>query len=257
MMGSLTGKVALVTGGAKGIGAAIVRLFVAEGAKVAIAGRTPADAERLAKELGPNAIGLKLEVTKLEDWEAAIKEVERVWGKLNVLVNNAGLSEPSSIEDATVEAWRAHLATNLDGPFFGCRTAIPLMKASGENCSIVNIGSAFALRPLGSYLVYSASKAGVSQLTQSIALHCAAKGYKIRANVVHPGGTETPMLERALHDTGFDRQVAYDYFSKIHPMGRLGKPEEVARAVLFLASDASSFTTGSELSVDGGSAIRE
>jgi NAD(P)-dependent dehydrogenase (short-subunit alcohol dehydrogenase family) len=110
---------------------------------------------------------------------------------------------------------------------------------------------------MGSFAAYSTSKAAVITLTRTVALHCAAQGYNIRANMVHPGGTETDMFEQALADTGLPQQEAYQLFAKIHPMGRMGKPEEVARAALWLASNASSFTTGTEISVDGGSSIRE
>jgi NAD(P)-dependent dehydrogenase (short-subunit alcohol dehydrogenase family) len=256
-MAVLAGKVALITGAGKGMGEAIARLFVKEGAKVALAGRTLGDVVKVASDIGGNAIGVRLDVGNREDWTAAVAAVAGKWGKLNILVNCAGVSQAASIEDADEDNWRKHISTNLDGVFYGCQAAIPLLKASGEPGSIVNIGSAFALRPMGAFAAYSTSKAAVITLTKTIALHCAAQGYNIRANVVHPGGTETAMLEQALADTGMPRQDAYDYFAKIHPMGRLGKPEEVAQAVLWFASDASSFTTGGEISVDGGSAIRE
>jgi len=256
-MAALKNKVALVTGAGKGMGEAIARLFVKEGAKVALFGRTAADVEKVTSSLGADAMSVTGDVSKRADWEKAIDAVKKKWGKLNVLVNCAGVSVHSSIEDTTEDNWRKHIAVNVDGVFYGCQTAIPLMKASGEPCSIVNIGSAFSLRPMGGFAAYSTSKAAVITLTKTIALHCASKGYPIRANMVHPGGTETPMLEQALADTGMPRQDAYNYFANIHPMGRLGKPEEVAQAVLWFASDASSFTTGSEVSVDGGSAIRE
>jgi len=256
-MHSLAGKVALISGAGKGMGEAIARLFAQEGAKVALAGRTLIDVEKVATSIGEKAMAIPLNVADAANWKQAIEAVAHKWGKLNILVNCAGVSEAASIEDATEEHWRRHMMTNLDGVFFGCQAALPLLKASGESASIVNIGSAFSLRPMGAFAAYATSKAAVIALTKTIALHCASQGYKIRANVVHPGGTETPMLEQALANTGMPRQDAYDYFVKIHPMGRLAKPEEVAQAVLWFASDASSFTTGSEISVDGGSAIRE
>lgn len=256
-MGVLTGKTALITGAGKGMGAAIARLFAEEGARVALAGRTLGPVERVAGEIGVDAMAIGLDVADRASWTSAVDAVASKWGKLNILVNCAGVSQAASIEDATEENWRQHMATNLDGVFFGCQAALPLLKASGEPASIVNIGSAFALRPMGGFAAYCTSKAAAIALTQTIALHCAAKGYNIRANMVHPGGTETEMFEQALADTGLPRQEAYDLFAKIHPMGRMGKPEEVARAALWLASDASSFTTGVGISVDGGSFIRE
>ena len=256
-MAALAGKVALVTGAGKGMGEAIARLFASEGAKVALAGRTLSNVEQVARDIGGDAIGVMLDVSSRADWAAAIETVSGKWGKLNILVNCAGVSQAASIEDADEDNWRKHFSTNVDGVFLGCQAAIPLLKASGEPGSIVNIGSSFALRPMGAFAAYSTSKAAAITLTKTIALHCAAKGYNIRANLVHPGGTETTMLEQALADTGMPREDAYAYFAAIHPMGRLGKPEEVAQAALWLASDASSFTTGAEISVDGGSAIRE
>lgn len=256
-MGVLTGKVAFITGAGKGMGAVIARLFAEEGARVLLAGRTLGPIERLASEIGGDAMAVGLDVVDRAGWGKAMDAVAAKWGKLNILVNCAGVSQAASIEDATEENWRQHMAINLDGVFYGCQAALPLLKASGEPGSIVNIGSAFALRPMGGFAAYSTSKAALITLTRTIALHCAAKGYNIRANMVHPGGTETEMFEQALLDTGLPRQQAYDLFAKIHPMGRMGKPEEVARAALWLASEASSFTTGAGISVDGGSSIRE
>lgn len=256
-MGVLTGKVAFITGAGKGMGAVIARLFAEEGARVLLAGRTLGPIERLASEIGGDAMAVGLDVVDRAGWGKAMDAVAAKWGKLNILVNCAGVSQAASIEDATEENWRQHMAINLDGVFYGCQAALPLLKASGEPGSIVNIGSAFALRPMGGFAAYSTSKAALITMTRTIALHCAAKGYNIRANMVHPGGTETEMFEQALLDTGLPRQQAYDLFAKIHPMGRMGKPEEVARAALWLASEASSFTTGAGISVDGGSSIRE
>jgi NAD(P)-dependent dehydrogenase (short-subunit alcohol dehydrogenase family) len=256
-MGVLTGKVALVTGAGKGMGAVIAKLFAQEGAHVALASRSLEPIERIAGEIGDSAMAIGLDVADRTGWEKAMDAVAARWGKLNILVNCAGVSEAASIEDASEENWRQHMSINLDGVFYGCQAALPLLTASGEPGSIVNIGSAFALRPMGGFAAYSTSKAAVITLTRTIALHCAARGYNVRANMVHPGGTETEMFEQALADTGLPRQEAYDLFARIHPMGRMGKPEEVARAVLWLASDASSFTTGANISVDGGSSIRE
>lgn len=255
-MGSMTGKVALVTGGGKGMGRATARLLAREGGKVIVAGRNAADAQTVATEIGAAASAIRLDVASPADWKAAIEKVRNLWGKLNILVNAAGVSEAGSIEDTSEETWRRHMMVNLDGIFHGCQSALPLMKASGEPCSIVNISSTFAQRPVPGFIAYCTSKAAMTTMTKVIALECASKGYPIRANTVHPGGTETDMLERALAETGLPRQQAYDMFVGIHPMGRMGKPEEVAEACLWLASDASSFTTGSEVNVDGGSFIR-
>jgi len=255
-MGVLSGKVALVTGGGKGMGRAIARLFAAEGAKVAVAGRTEADVRDVAGAIGADALPIRLDVTSRDDWAAAIDAVQQAWGKLAILVNGAGLTEAGSTADLSDESWRRQMAINLDGVFYGCQAALPLMKASGEPGSIVNISSSFAQRPVPGFVGYCASKAAMTTLTKVLALELAAEGLPIRANSVHPGGTETDMLEQALADTGLPREEAYQHFVGIHPMGRMGKPEEVAQACLWLASDASSFTTGTEVNVDGGSFIR-
>jgi len=255
-MTRMSGKVSLVTGAGKGIGQAIARLLASEGSKVVVAGRTEADVMAVAREIGSNAVGLVLEVGRRADWSAAIAKTAELWGGLNVLVNNAGTTESGSIENTSEDSWRRQMTTNLDSVYFACEAALPLMKATGAPGSIVNIGSAFAVRPLGSYLAYGASKAGMTTMTKSIALHCAAQGYPIRANVIHPGGTETPMLEKTFAETGIPRKQAYEAFARMHPMGRYGTPQEVARACLWLASDESSFTTGCELTVDGGMTIR-
>jgi NAD(P)-dependent dehydrogenase (short-subunit alcohol dehydrogenase family) len=255
-MGILSGKVALITGGGKGMGRAAARLFAAEGARVAIAARTEADLQEAAREIGDATLPIRLDVTDIDAWADGIAQVERHWGKLNILVNAAGLSESALIEIASAEHWRRHLKINVEAIFYGCQAALPLIKASGEPGSIVNISSSFGQRPIPGFAAYCASKAALTMMTKVLALECASAGDQIRANTVHPGGTETEMLERALAETGLPRDEAYAMFVKIHPMGRMGRPEEVAQACLWLASDASSFTTGVELNVDGGSFIR-
>jgi NAD(P)-dependent dehydrogenase (short-subunit alcohol dehydrogenase family) len=199
---------------------------------------------------------IRLDVADADGWRLAIDQVRSTWGKLNILINAAGLSQAATTESATAELWRRHLAINVEGIFYGCQAALPLMKESGEPGSIVNISSSFGQRPIPGFGAYCASKAALTMMTKVIALECAAAGDPIRANTVHPGGTETEMLEQALADTGLPRQEAYDMFVKIHPMGRMGRPDEVAQACLWLASESSSFTTGIELNVDGGSFIR-
>ena len=255
-MDALKGKVALVTGAGKGMGKAISHLFAREGARVAIAARRIEDARRIAAEIGDTALPVVLDVTDRSAWDRAVAAVDARWGRLDVLVNCAGISESASTEAVTEEAWHRHMSTNLDGPFHGCRACLPLMKRSGEPGSIINVSSLFGQRPTPGFAAYCTSKAALTFFTKVFALECAAAKLSIRVNTVHPGGTETDMLEQALSETGLPRQQAYDYFVRIHPMGRLGKPEEVAAACLWLASDASSFTTGTEVNVDGGALIR-
>ena len=255
-MDVLAGKIALVTGAAKGMGKAISSTFARHGARVAIAARRIEDAERVAAEIGDAALAVALDVTDRAAWDRAVAAVDGRWGRLDVLVNCAGISESGSTEKVTEESWHRHMRTNLDGPFHGCRACLPLMRRSGEPGSIINVSSLFGQRPTPGFAAYGTSKAALTFFTKLFALECAAAKLPIRVNSVHPGGTETDMLEQALAETGLPRQQAYDYFVRIHPMGRLGKPEEVAAACLWLASDASSFTTGTEVNVDGGALIR-
>lgn len=254
-MGKLEGKVVLVSGGSKGMGEAIARLFAKEGAQVILTARSEADAVKVAESIGPNAHGMALQVTDRANWQELITKIGQKWGRLDILVNSAGISIGGTIEDTSDDNWRVHMSTNLDGVYYGCQTALPLMKSSGEPSSIVNISSVIASRPMSSLMAYGASKSAMTSMTKSIALHCAAQGYPIRANTIHPGGIETPMFEDALRQTGLPRQEAYNMWCAAHPMGRIGKPEEVAQAALWLAADAT-FTSGAEIPVDGAQAIR-
>lgn len=255
-MARLAGKVALVTGGAKGIGFAIARSFVAEGAELALAARTIEQATAAAAKLGGNVLPVALDTTSQSQWQDAISTVEGRWGRLNTLVNCAGVTIGANLVDTDDANWNQHMDVNLRGPFMGCRAAIGLMKRSGEPGSIVNISSAFGVRVTPGYAAYSISKAALNALTRVLALECAAQNLPIRVNAIIPGGIETEMFEEELRRTGMDRDKAYALFARIHPLGRIGKPEEVAEAATWLASDASSFTTGAELTVDGGSTIR-
>lgn len=255
-MSQLKGKVALVTGASKGMGKAIATRFAQEGAQVAVTARSIDAATRVAEEIGVQAIPVALEVSDAGQWQAAVNTVTDRLGKLTTLVNCAGITEAASLEQASEENWRRHMNINLDGVFHGCKAALPAIKASGEPGSIVNISSMFALRPVPGFIAYCTSKAAMTTLTQALALECAAAGYPIRVNSVHPGGTATDMLEQALAETGLPREDAYKHFIAIHPMQRMGTVNEVAAACLWLASEQSSFTTGMALTVDGGGAIR-
>ncbi len=255
-MDSLAGKVALVTGATKGMGKAIAALFVREGARVAVAARSREATEAVAAELGEAAMAVTLDATDRAMWDQAVAAVDARWGQLDILINCAGMTEQGTTENTDEASWHRLFAINLDGPFHGCRAALPLMKRSGRPGSIVNVSSVFAQRPMPGFVGYCTSKAALTTFTKVLALECAAGHLPIRVNSLHPGGTETEMLEQALADTGMPRDDAYAMFAAIHPMGRMGRVEEVAAAALWLASDASSFTTGQELNVDGASAIR-
>lgn len=255
-MGRMAGKVALISGGAEGIGAHVARLIVAEGGSVMVGDIQIDKARALAAELGGHADAVLLDVRELAQWEAAVAATKPRFGKLTVLCNIAGISEPGTVPDGTLDVWHRTIDINLHGPFYGMRAAIPAMEASGEPCAIVNIGSMIAMRPAAFVAAYSASKGGLRSLTQSVALDCAARGVPIRANMVHPGAIRTPMYDRYKFSGADTPENIETGFAATHPMNRIGEPDEVARAVVFLASDEASFTTGVDLTVDGGGSIR-
>jgi 3alpha(or 20beta)-hydroxysteroid dehydrogenase len=255
-MGLLQGKVALVTGSAKGMGRAICELFAQQGANVVVAARKLAEAEAVAAALPGDTLPVALDIANREQWEAAIKAVDAKYGRLDVLVNNAGLSEGETTEAVSEENWHRHFAINCDGPFFGIRAALPLMRKSGGEGSIVNIGSAFSVRVVPGFAAYGASKAAMTVMSRILALELAPQRPLIRVNVVHPGGTKTGMFDDACERTGMTHDEAEQMYLGIHPIGRLGLPEDVAQAALWLASDLSRNTTGAEIPVDGASAIR-
>jgi 3(or 17)beta-hydroxysteroid dehydrogenase len=243
----LVGKVALITGAASGIGRATAALFHAEGAKVVATDRNEAG----LKALGPDAdLTLLHDVTDEARWREAVDAVVAAFGRLDILVNSAGVGTLGNIETTTLADWRKVNAINAEGTFLGCREAVRAMKETGGG-SIVNLSSVAGIIGDGSSLAYCASKGAVRLLTKSAALHCARRGYKIRVNSVHPSFAETPMvLEGIAHAR--DPERVREGLMRAAPMGRMGKAEEVALTILFLASDESSFTTGAEFMVDGG-----
>ncbi len=255
-MGRMTGKVALVTGGAEGIGASVARMFVAEGGQAMLCDVQLDKAQALADELGENAAAFELDVRDLDTWNAAVKETVAKFGKLTCLFNIAGISEPGNVVDGTLDTWNRTIDINLHGPYFGMRAALPAMEATGEPCAIVNIGSMIAMRAAAFVAAYSASKAGLLGLTRSVALDCAERGVPIRANMVHPGAIRTPMYDRYKFSGADEPENIERDFAATHPMNRIGEPEEVAKACIFLASDDASFTTGCDFTVDGGGSIR-
>jgi 3alpha(or 20beta)-hydroxysteroid dehydrogenase len=252
----MQGKVALISGGAEGIGAAVARKFVAAGGSVMLGDIQADKAAALVAELGTQAVSVPLDVRDLAQWENAVEATVARFGKLTHLFNIAGISEPGTTQDVALESWDRTLAINLNGTMYGCRAAIPAMVASGESCAIVNTGSMLALRPGAMFVAYCASKAAVTALTKCVALDCAAKGHNIRANTVHPGAIRTPMFERYLEAFPGSAEEAEAMFAANHPMGRVGEADEVASAMMFLASDAASFTTGVDFTVDGGGNFR-
>ena len=255
-MGKMDGKVALITGGAEGIGATVGKLIVEEGGSVMLCDVQYDKAKALSDELGDRAAAFELDVRQLDQWEKAVAATLDTFGKLTTLCNIAGISEPGTISDGSLDVWERTIDINLNGPFYGCRTAIPAMEKSGESCSIVNIGSMIALRAASFVAAYSASKAGLLGLTRAVALDCAERGLPIRANMVHPGAIRTPMYERYKFSGADEPENIEAGMAATHPMNRIGEPQEVARAVVWLASDEASFTTGVDLTVDGGGSIR-
>jgi NAD(P)-dependent dehydrogenase (short-subunit alcohol dehydrogenase family) len=260
-MPRLQDKVALVTGAARGIGAAIARAFVAEGATVILADLRDADGRAVASSLGPAARYEHLDVRLAEDWERVMKIVREQFGRLDILVNNAGITgfEDGPVshdpEHATLDAWHAVLVTNLDGVFLGCQRAIRAMRANPGSAagagSIVNISSRSGLVGIPLAAAYAASKAAVRNHTKSVALYCAQQGLRIRCNSVHPAAIMTPMWDAMLGD-GPERSEREAAFVRETPLRRFGTAEEVAHAVVYLASDESEYTTGAELVLDGG-----
>jgi 3alpha(or 20beta)-hydroxysteroid dehydrogenase len=235
--GRVAGKVALITGGARGMGAAHARLFVAEGAKVVIGDILDAEGAALAAELGENARYIHLDVTQPDDWAAAVALCVADFGGLSVLVNNAGIFGGAPIVDHPIDMWQRFLDVNLTGPFLGIRAATTTLVASG-NASIINISSIAGLRGAAGGHAYVASKFGLRGLTKSVAAELAPFG--VRCNSVHPGIIDTPMAA-GLNSAGYD-----------YPIGRMARADEVSKLVLYLASDDSSYSTGSEFTVDGG-----
>ena len=251
----LENKVVLISGGASGIGAATARLVVREGGKAVLADRDAAKGEALARKLGNAAIFANLDVTDEPAWQKAVSTAVETFGGLHGLLNAAGVGVRNSIEDCSVEEYRRVNDINSMGTFLGCKHAIPAMtktiKDQGGGGSIVNISSVLGLRGASYAMAYCASKGAVRSLTKNVALHCAQMKYGIRCNSVHPGYIDTPMIAPRLSGT-VDNMSGRQWLESLHPLGRLGRAEEVANMILFLLSDESGFSTGSEFVCDGG-----
>jgi 3(or 17)beta-hydroxysteroid dehydrogenase len=243
-------KIAIVTGAASGIGQATAALLVAEGARVVLTDIATEAGAAAAARLGPRASFSVLDVADPAQWERLIGQTDKVFGGLDVLVNNAGIALMKDVETTSLEEWRHVHAVNLDSVFLGCRYAIGAMKRRGGG-SIVNVSSIAGMVGHHSLAAYCSSKAGVRLLTKSVALHCARRGYNIRCNSVHPSFAATPMVE-AMIEQARDPAKMRDAVTRAAPLGRLAEPIDVARTILFLASDESAFTTGAEFVVDGG-----
>ena len=243
----LENKVALISGGARGMGAVEAKMFAAEGAKVVIGdmlGDEGRQVEAEINESGGECVFVQLDVTDENAWQDAVATTVARFGKLDILINNAGIARMNSVEDTTSEEWDLVMDINAKGVFLGTKAAIPEIRKAGGG-SIVNISSIAGLTG-GRTSSYAASKGAVRLLTKSTAIQYAADG--IRCNSVHPGVIETPMTTPIMLNTPEGRELN----ASRHPLGRFGQPEDIAYGVLFLASDESSFMTGSELVIDGG-----
>jgi NAD(P)-dependent dehydrogenase (short-subunit alcohol dehydrogenase family) len=252
-MGRVDDKVALITGAAQGLGAAIAAMLANEGASVVLTdinidgAREQADAINAAH--AGRAIAIEHDVTEPDQWLRVVNETKETFGGLNILVNNAGIGSMGNVVEESFENWRRVHAIDLDSVFLGCKTAIPVMAASGGG-SIVNISSISGIIAGHNLAAYNSAKAAVRHLSKSVALHCARAGNNIRSNSVHPVFVDTPILDGM--SRGEDRKETLKKLGRQIPIGRVAEPDDVAYAVLYLASDESGFVTGSELKIDGG-----
>jgi NAD(P)-dependent dehydrogenase (short-subunit alcohol dehydrogenase family) len=260
----LTGRVALVSGGLRGIGLGCVERLLAEGAKVLVADLTPAeDSETISvlKKLGANAQYLRLDVAREEDWQAAETFIRERHGRLDILVNNAGTECVGVVQSLELSAWRRVMSINVDGVFLGTKTFTELLAQSGKGrragSSVINISSMLGLVGFSEVSAYCATKGAVRLFTKSVAIEFAQKRTPIRVNSVHPGFVRTPLLlagmERWAKQSKLESgQMLIDSVAQQTPIGRIAEPDEVAAVVAFLASDDASYVTGAELVVDGG-----
>jgi NAD(P)-dependent dehydrogenase (short-subunit alcohol dehydrogenase family) len=248
----LKDKVALITGAASGIGRATAVLFGQEGAKVMCADIDGEGADRVARQIadsGGEAASLPADVSRAADAERMVQGTVERWGRLDVLVNNAGIVFVLPLTQVPEEEWDRLMSVNLKGVYLGCKYAIPQMVSQGKG-AIVNTASIAGLRGFANWTTYSASKGGVLQLTKALAMEVARMN--VRVNCVCPGIIDTGMVDQAVVMQGVDRAEFVATLGQWHPMGRIGQPEEVAASILFLASEDASFITGVALSVDGG-----
>lgn len=248
-IGRVHGKVALVTGGARGIGAASVRLLAAEGARVLISDLDVEAGQALAAEIGPAAAFIRQDVGSEAQWREVIGHVRQRYGRLDILVNNAGILICGSLEETSLSDWHKVMGVNADGVFLGCREGLALMKETGG--SIINLSSVAALAGRDDYLAYSASKGAVAALSRSVAALCRRRKYRIRCNTLHPDGVLTDMTRG-----GFPQGIDPDRLTiDSDPMNRMCRPEDVAASVLFLASDEARAINGVELRIDSGQVV--
>jgi NAD(P)-dependent dehydrogenase (short-subunit alcohol dehydrogenase family) len=247
----LKDKVALITGGSLGLGKATAILFAKEGAKVVITGRTEKTLKETAEEARKEGLTIDYivsDVSKEEDCKAAVDYTINKYGRIDILFNNAGILHVATTHETPTEIWDKTFAINVRGTYLMSKYTIPHMLKQGKGC-IVNNSSVLGLKAVPAVAAYNATKGAITQLTRSMALEYSDKG--IRVNAICPGTIVTPLVE-GLFDQTEDRKATEELFKSFHPIGRLGRPEEIAHAVLFLCDDNVGFMTGSMLSVDGG-----
>ncbi len=253
-MGRVSGKKAIITGGAQGLGEATAKMLAREGAKVAVTDINSEGAAAIAAEINAElgdgtAFAWQHDVTDGDRWKTVVQEAHDAMGGLNVLVNNAGIGSLGSVEDEDYEMFQKVMTVDVDSIFLGCKYAIPLMRDHGLG-SIINISSIAGIIASGNYVSYNTAKAAVRHMSKSIALHCAKTGGQIRSNSVHPVFINTPILDRTKEM--FGEEEALSKLGRQIPLGKVGEPDDIAYAVLYLASDESKLVTGIELKVDGG-----
>jgi len=256
-MNRLDGKIAIITGGSKGLGEADARLFIAEGATVILTDIDDAAGEKIAAELGPKAEYQHHDVRNEERWIELIDDVVKRHGGLHILVNNAGVVIPGSIEVQTTEDYDFIMDVSAKGTYFGCKYAIPEMKKSGSG-SIINMCSIASVQGEDGIIGYAAAKGAVQGMTLSIAAYCAKDQTNIRCNSLHPSSILTPMVEniRALVESNRAKDTETDFSNrKMVPMEELGQPNDIAHTVVFLASDESRFINGAQIRIDNGKSI--
>ena len=250
----LAGKIALVTGAAQGLGAAMARMFARHGARVMLTDINGAGAAAVAADIGASAASFRHDVTDPVAWQAAVDAALAAFGGLHILVNNAGIGINGTVESTSFEDWRRVHSIDLDSVFLGCKLALPAIAATtareGSLGSIINISSIAGVIAGANMAAYNSAKAGVRHLSKSVALHCAKQGYGVTCNSIHPVFIDTPILD-GMFVSG-DREASVAKLASRIPLRRVGDPDDVAYAALYLASDEARFVTGSELFVDGG-----
>ena len=251
-MGRLENKVVVITGAASGLGLADAKALATEGARIVMTDIDVAKGVDEAREL--DATFLTQDVSKESSWEELMTFVQDKFGRLDGLVNNAGIAPIANIEDVTTESWRRVLSIHLDGTLWGCQAAIKLMK-KGRGGSIVNMSSTAALIGIGSYLAYSTAKGGIRSMTKSIAIHCRQKKLNIRCNSVHPGSINTAMVQHALKELIGKDILAEDDPEKTRLEMGIGEPDDIAHMIVYLISDESKHVNGAEMVVDNGDTV--